>query len=106
MEHFGLGRYGDKIDPLGHIKGFKNLIKILKKNGTLYVSLPISEENTIYFNSERSFKPREILKWSSKVKLIRFDLIDDNNQVHLNLNLKNLKKKIKYSCGIYTFKKK
>lgn len=106
LEHFGLGRYGDKIDPFGHIKGFKNLIKILKKNGTLYISLPISDQNIVYFNSERSFQPREILKWSSEVKLIRFDLIDDNNQVHLNLNLKNFKKKIKYSCGIYTFKKK
>ena len=106
LEHFGLGRYGDKIDPEGHIKGFKNLIKILKKNGTLYVSVPISDQNAVYFNSERLFKPKEILKWSNDVKLTRFDLINDNNQMFLNLNVKNFKKKIKYSCGIYTFKKK
>ena len=30
LEHFGLGRYGDPIDPKGHIKGFNNLLKILK----------------------------------------------------------------------------
>lgn len=105
LEHFGLGRYGDKIDPIGHIKGFKNLIKILKLGGTLYVSFPISEKNTTYFNSERSFNPREILKWSDELELKRFDVIDDNEKLFLNLNLNKYNKKLKYGCGIYTFKK-
>ena len=32
IEHFGLGRYGDQIDPNGHLKGFENILKIAKKN--------------------------------------------------------------------------
>lgn len=105
LEHFGLGRYGDKIDPEGHIKGFQNLVKILKKNGTLYVSFPISNINKIYFNSERSFNPTEILKWSKNLKLLKFDMIDDEDKIILSKNLSKIKKKINYSCGIYTFKK-
>jgi|TARA_B110000037_G_scaffold217911_1_gene279885 hypothetical protein len=47
LEHFGSGRYGDKIDPVGHIKGFQNLVKMLKKNGILYISFPISNVSKI-----------------------------------------------------------
>ena len=106
LEHFGLGRYGDKIDPEGHIIGFKNLLKILKKNGRLYISFPISNENKIYFNSERSFHPEEILKWSNNLELLKFDLIADNDKIFHDINLKKIKKKLNYSCGIYVFKKK
>ena len=105
LEHFGLGRYGDQPDPSGHVKGFKNLVKILKVGGTLYVSFPISEKNTVYFNSERSFNPKEVLKWSGELKLIKFDVIDDNEKLFLNVNLNKYNKKLKYGCGIYTFKK-
>jgi hypothetical protein len=106
LEHFGLGRYGDQLDPSGHIKGFNNLIKILKTNGILYISFPISNKNMTYFNSERSFNPKEILKWSNKLKLIKFDYIDDHDQIFLDVNLDKFFKNIKYGCGIYTFKKK
>lgn len=105
LEHFGLGRYGDQLDPSGHTKGFKNLVKILKVGGILYVSFPISEKNTVYFNSERSFNPKEVLKWSEELKLIRFDVIDDNEKLFLDINLSKFNKKLKYGCGIYTFKK-
>ena len=106
IEHFGLGRYGDRLDPSGHIKGFKNLVKILKTGGTLYISFPVSDKNTTYFNSERSFNPKEILKWSNELKLVKFDFIDDNEKIFLNINLNKFNKKVKYGCGIYTFKKK
>jgi len=106
LEHFGLGRYGDQLDPNGHIKGFKNLIKILKTGGTLYISFPISDKNVTYFNSERSFNPKEILKWSNKLRLVKFDFIDDYEKIFLNVDLNKFHKKIIYGCGIYTFKKR
>src|ERR1700693_5429947 len=31
IEHFGLGRYGDPLDPDGHKKGFKNLLRMLEQ---------------------------------------------------------------------------
>mgnify|MGYP003336510639 CR=1 FL=1 len=33
IEHFGLGRYGDAIDPNGHIKGFNNILSYIILNG-------------------------------------------------------------------------
>ena len=106
IEHFGLGRYGDKIDPEGHIKGFLNILKLLKTNGIFYVSLPISNHNRVCFDSERLFHPKEILKWSKDLDLIKFDFIDDNENIFLDANLNKFKKKIDYGCAIYQFKKK
>jgi len=106
LEHIGLGRYGDDIDSNGHINAFLKLIKILQPNGTLYVSFPVSNKNKIYFNSERRFCPKDILNWSDEVKLTCFDLIDDNEKIHYDLNLEQLNSEdIFNSCGIYTFTK-
>jgi len=35
IEHFGLGRYGDPIDPDGYLRGFQNLVDMLKPGGTV-----------------------------------------------------------------------
>ena len=37
IEHVGLGRYGDRIDPAGHIKAIHNLAALLSCDGTLYL---------------------------------------------------------------------
>jgi SAM-dependent methyltransferase len=110
LEHFGLGRYGDKIDPQGHLKGFENLIRILKPNGKFYLSFPISNHNKVFFNSERTFNPKEILKWiegkTYKLKIIKFDYIDDNERIYLNADINSSRlKSVNYGCGIYTLKK-
>jgi hypothetical protein len=105
IEHFCLGRYGDEIDPDSYKKGFNNLIKILKKNGILYISFPIANVNKTFFNLERRFEPKDILKWSNKIKLLNFDYIDEKQNLHLKIDLFNFNKKINKGCGIYTFKK-
>ena len=45
VEHIGLGRYGDPIDPLGTMKALKELSRVVAKGGDLYFSLPGGEEN-------------------------------------------------------------
>lgn len=61
IEHFGLGRYGDPIDPDGYKLGIQNMIKILKKKGTLYLSTPIGKPR-VEFNANRVFDPNLIIK--------------------------------------------
>ena len=59
LEHFGLGRYGDPIDPLGHEAGLKNMFKMLSEDGTFYLAVPIGEAR-VEFNGLRVFDPINI----------------------------------------------
>jgi hypothetical protein len=108
IEHFGLGRYGDVLDPEGHKKGFKNILRMLKPGGTLYISFPIGKKNAVYFNAHREFKPDNIFTWmdeSDKLELLRFDYVDDAGNLNLNTDLSTFVPHFNYGCGIYTFKK-
>lgn len=62
LEHFGLGRYGDTIDPLGHLSGLEQLKSILSPGGTLYLSVPAGRER-LEFNAHRIFSPETVLSW-------------------------------------------
>jgi hypothetical protein len=106
IEHFGLGRYGDPINPNGHLVGFNNLINMLETNGTLYISFPIGKKTEVHFNAHRIFHPLDILNWApGKVELIRFDYVDDSGRLHKNFELSGQMQELNYGCGIYTFKK-
>jgi hypothetical protein len=61
IEHFGLGRYGDPIDPLGHERGIANMALLLKPGASFYLSTPIGRER-VEFNANRVFDPRSIVK--------------------------------------------
>lgn len=61
LEHFGLGRYGDPIDPAGYRKGLMNMARLLLPGGTFYLSVPIGKER-VEFNANRVFDPRSIVE--------------------------------------------
>ncbi len=56
VEHIGLGRYGDPLDPNGSAAAFNELKRILAPGGRLYISVPVGDENTTYFNAARVFR--------------------------------------------------
>jgi hypothetical protein len=106
IEHFGLGRYGDPIDPQGHIKGFNNIVRMLKPDGFLFISFPIGKKNEVHFNAHRVFHPMEIFNWCENrniLKLKCFDYVDDSGNLHTNVDVSE--PDVVYGCGIYTFKK-
>ena len=106
IEHIGLGRYGDAIDPQGHILAFRNLLNFLKQDGIFYLSFPISNISRVVFNRERVFSPTEILTWTDqKFNIERFDYIDDQGDLHLNHPDLNTLPRLDYGCGIYTLRK-
>jgi len=108
IEHFGLGRYGDPIDPDGHLKAFRNILQMLQPGGTLYISFPIGRSNEVHFNAHRVFHPKDILGWSGAqdgVKLRRFDYVDDSGHLHQDVNLEKSVPDVHFGCGIYTFEK-
>jgi hypothetical protein len=108
IEHFGLGRYRDNIDPLGHVRGFNNLLKMLKPQGTLYISFPIANSSRVDFNAHRVFGCADILEWAeapNRIALKRFDYIDDAGTFHADVSIHSTLPKQQYGCGIYTFTK-
>ena len=58
IEHIGLGRYGDSLDPKGSEKAIAELKRVIKKGGNLYISVPIDKENRTFFNAHRAFKEK------------------------------------------------
>jgi hypothetical protein len=60
IEHFGLGRFGDEIDPWGYKLGFKHASDLLKPGGVFYFSVPM-EPQRVEFNAHRVFELRYLL---------------------------------------------
>ena len=108
IEHFGLGRYGDKLDPDGHLKGLNNLYHILKPNGVLYFSTPIGK-NKVVFNAHRIFSLEYLkLKFKERFQIIELSIIDDNGKLFRNLKLNNIPKELyslNFGLGMFTLKK-
>lgn len=55
VEHIGLGRYGDEIDPNGSEKAISELKRVLQPGGNLFLSIPVDAKCRVYFNAHRAF---------------------------------------------------
>lgn len=97
LEHFGLGRYGDPIDPDGHVKGFRNITKMLKKGGIFYFSVPMGKQR-IDFNAHRVFGMPYLIKLIQEdYDIISFSYINDLGGAFFQVALTD--ELIQTSCG-------
>ena len=103
IEHIGLGRYGDPIDPEGSIKAALELQRILAPNGKLYLSVPIGRER-ICFNAHRVHAPSTVAKLFPMLKLIEFSFVNDEGQYLENQQFQNASN-LDYGCGLFMFEK-
>lgn len=71
LEHFGLGRYGDPIDPEGCFKCFRAITKKLAHGGRAYISVPIGREH-VEFNAHRVFYASTIVDAFCPLTLVEF----------------------------------
>jgi Caenorhabditis protein of unknown function, DUF268 len=62
IEHFGLGRYGDPLDPNGYLKGIAQLKRMVQPLGRIYLSTPIGPQR-VEFNAHRIFSPQTLRLW-------------------------------------------
>ena len=85
LEHFGLGRYGDKLDPLGHYKALRNISSLLSDDGVLYLSLPVGRQSRIEFNGQRVLSLTECISMfnESGLQITMFAFVDDEGDFHL-----------------------
>ncbi len=110
LEHFGLGRYGDKIDPDSFRKGLYNLYLLCKHGGSIHLSVPIGD-NVVFFNAHRTFSLQFLFELIEPFFNIQsLSIIDDNGLFYKKINL--IDKKInnnfdsKYGCAIFHLIKK
>jgi len=103
IEHIGLGRYGDPIDPNGTIKVCEEFKRVLKKEGLLYIAAPIGKEK-VCFNAHRIFNPRTIINFLKPLTLIEFSIITDSDKYIENTEPYEFNNE-NYACGLFVFRK-
>lgn len=59
IEHFGLGRYGDKLDYFGDRKALAEFSRVLKSDGYLIAGVPTCLTSRIEFNGQRVYDPAD-----------------------------------------------
>lgn len=110
IEHFGLGRYGDPIDPEGSFKALSAFQRVLKPNGKLYLGVPIGPENKLIFNAHRIFNPQTIVVHLDKMKLEEFAIVVGDSACADDIELSDFEETCRtvpeYSCGLFVFTKK
>lgn len=77
VEHIGLGRYGDLLDPKGDIKSINELKRVTAQGGTLLFVVPVGKPK-LMFNAHRIYSYRQIIEYFDGFELKEFALIPDN----------------------------
>ncbi|MHA3098251.1 DUF268 domain-containing protein [Acinetobacter brisouii] len=99
VEHIGLGRYGDEIDAYGSEKAIKELKRVLKIGGVILFSVPVDDDNKIYFNAHRAFTRSYILEL-----FCDFEVLDE--KYHYGKDLCGEYDKLKgFGTGLYMLRK-
>jgi hypothetical protein len=103
VEHFGLGRYGDPVDPEGPFKMMATLARVLKPGGRLYFAVPVGRER-LEFNAHRVFGPRTIVDALAPLRLVSFAAVDDRGALRDPCTLEDVER-AHYACGLYELTK-
>lgn len=106
IEHIGLGRYGDKMDPLGDKKAIAEIKRVVGSKGNLLFVVPVGKPK-IMFNAHRIYSYEQILEYFKGWKLKEFALVPDD---HLKYGfIRNCTQDIAdeqdYGCGCFWFEK-
>lgn len=101
IEHIGLGRYGDPIDPEGPARAARELARVLAPEGTLYVSTPVGRER-IEFNAHRVFDAARFAALFAPLRLQRFGFVDDDGSLRGDADVADTRR-CEYGCGLFEF---
>lgn len=87
LEHFGLGRYGDPINPEGSFEAFLSIKRVLAKGGHCYISVPIGREH-LEFDAHRVFYASTIVREFEPLELLEFSCIHPYDEgIEQNVNI-------------------
>lgn len=101
LEHIGLGRYGDPLDPEGSARAARELARVVAPGGRLYISVPTGRER-ICFNAHRVFDPDTVLRMFEPLRPAAFALVDDAGRFVPQARHGDAAG-LEYGCGMYVF---
>lgn len=101
IEHIGLGRYGDALDPEGSQKAAAELERVLAPGGTLLLSTPVGRSRTM-FNAHRIHSATQIRAMFPELQLAEFGGVDDAGRYVSSRSLVDLDS-CDYGCGFFKF---
>ncbi|MDQ5962374.1 MAG: hypothetical protein QG653_181 [Patescibacteria group bacterium] len=104
VEHVGLGRYGDPLDPNGDLKAVAELSRVTKKGGNLLFVVPIGKPK-IEFNAHRIYSYNMVKEMFPDFSIKEFSLIpDDALSKGMQYNAtEEMANKQNYGCGCFWF---
>ena len=102
IEHIGLGRYGDALDPEGDLKAIAELKRVMSRN--LLFVVPIGQLPAVVFNLHRIYSYEQIISYFEGLRLMEFALIPDTGELVRNAT-GELADKQEYGCGCFWFRK-
>lgn len=88
-----------------HIKSGRKYKESFEKGGSLYIGVPIGEEDKLFFNAHRVFSISTILSIFDGLKLNDFAIIEPNGVYAKKADIRELKEIKEYSCGLFEFEK-
>jgi SAM-dependent methyltransferase len=106
IEHVGLGRYGDPMDPSGDIKAGEELVRVLSPGGTLLLVAPVGRPK-VMFNAHRVYSFGQVRGIFSDLELVEFTLIPDRETLPpliVNAHGRDADAQA-YGCGCFWFRK-
>ena len=106
VEHIGLGRYGDALDPDGDLKAISELKRVTAIAGDLLFVVPVGQRR-LTFNAHRIYSYDQIMDYFRDLELIEFSLIPDNPKVGglLGQATGETANGQSYGCGCFWFRK-
>lgn len=106
IEHIGLGRYGDPINPLGDELAAKELKRVLAPGGNLLIVVPVAERARIRFNGHRIYDLAKVKALFAGLELIEFSFLNDSKSDKFTRNATELDVRgSDYGCGCFVFRK-
>lgn len=103
VEHFGLGRYGDPVDPGAPFRVMETFVRVLAPGGSLYFSVPVGRERLV-FNAHRIFAPSTIVSTLKELELVSFSAVNDQGGFLENIE-PAAASGFEYGCGMFEFTK-
>jgi len=105
VEHIGLGRYGDSIDPDGDVKAISEIKRVLAVAGNLLFVVPVGKPKVMY-NAHRIYSYDEVLEYFKGFVLNEFSLVPDDKELgFINNATKEMADRQNYGCGCFWFRK-